>query len=197
MDAGGAPSPRELADRPPPGAAAARASAMGAIVLCGARRCKLPPGTRSRAPPRGSVTTADAWAEGTEVDHDSGSGGERGDRSAVRSGEEACLERRRGAVGFGERWRRRGMERIGGGGVPMWRGNRGGGAVEGLGSGGADTSFLARCEGEGDAFFSFLVLLDRPSADACGTSGVGNMRSGGARGKARVQGEGAEVDGQR
>jgi hypothetical protein len=41
------------------------------------------------------------------------------------------------------------------------------------------------------------------SADACGTSGVGTVRSGGARGKARVrgegaaQGEGAEVDGQR
>jgi hypothetical protein len=29
------------------------------------------------------------------------------------------------------------------------------GAVEGLGSGGADAGFLARCEGEGDAFFSF------------------------------------------
>jgi hypothetical protein len=108
--------------------------------------------------------------------------GSGGDMSAARSGEEACLEQRRGAVGFGERRRRRGMEgfgerrrlrrmeRIGGGGVPMRRGNWEGGAVEGLGSGGADTGFLARCEGEGDAFFSFLVLLDRPSADACGTS---------------------------
>jgi hypothetical protein len=47
------------------------------------------------------------------------------------------------------------MERIGGGGVPMRRGNWEGGAVEGLGSGGADTGFLARCEGEGDAFFFF------------------------------------------
>jgi hypothetical protein len=37
----------------------------------------------------------------------------------------------------------------------MWRGNRGEGAVEGLGSGGTDTGFLARCEGEGDAFFLF------------------------------------------
>jgi hypothetical protein len=78
MDAGGAPSPRELADRPPPGATAARASAIGAVVLCGACRRKLPLGTRSSAPPRGSVTAADARAEGTEVDHDSGGSGERG-----------------------------------------------------------------------------------------------------------------------
>jgi hypothetical protein len=37
----------------------------------------------------------------------------------------------------------------------------------------------------GRCVFSFLVLLDRPSADVCGTSGVGTVRSGGARGKAR------------
>jgi hypothetical protein len=34
-------------------------------------------------------------------------------------------------------------------------GQPGRGAVEDLGSGGADTGFLARCEGEGDAFFFF------------------------------------------
>jgi hypothetical protein len=89
------------------------------------------------------------------------------DWSAARSGEEACLEQRRDAVGFGERRRRRGMEgfgerrrrrrmeRIRGGGVPMWRGNWGRGAVEGLGSGGADADFLARCEGGRCVFFLF------------------------------------------
>jgi hypothetical protein len=53
-----------------------------------------------------------------------------------------------------------------------------------LGSGGADAGFLARCEGEGDAFFFFSRAIR--SADACGTSGVGTVRSGGARGKAQL-----------
>jgi hypothetical protein len=69
----------------------------------------------------------------------------------------------------------------------MWRGNRGGGAVEGLGSGGADAGFLARCEGEGDAFFSFLVLLDRrmrvgPAEWApCGADAHGGRRGCGLK----------------
>jgi hypothetical protein len=96
MDAGGAPSPRELADRPPPGAAVARASAMGAVVLYRARRRKLPLGTRSSVPPRGSVTAADAWAEGTEVDHDSGSGGERGRQECGAAGGGGMLGAKKG-----------------------------------------------------------------------------------------------------
>jgi hypothetical protein len=125
----------------------------------------------------GSVTAADAWAEGTEVDHDGGGGGggggERGRQEcgAVGGGGVLGAEKGRGRVWGAAAPARDGRVwgalapardgRVWGGGVPMWRGNRGGGAVEGLGSGGADASFLARCEGEGDAFYSFLVLLDR------------------------------------
>jgi hypothetical protein len=63
----------------------------------------------------GSVTAADAWAE--EVDHDSGGGGggggERGRQECGAVGGGGVLGERRGAVGFGERRRRCGMEGLG------------------------------------------------------------------------------------
>jgi hypothetical protein len=123
------------------------------------------------------------WIEGTEVDHDSGGGGGGG---GMRGGGEERGRQECGTVGGGgvlgaEKGRGRVWGaaastrdgRVWGGLAPAHdgadRGRRrtdvegppGRGAVEGLGSGGADAGFLARCEGEGDAFFFFLLLLDR------------------------------------